>query len=61
MLITAKGIIMRTGLEQIRAIGRNTQGVKIMKLDESDKIVAVERIAFSEDSPATAENPVLAE
>jgi len=45
MLITANGIIIRTGLEQVRAIGRNTQGVKIMRLDSGDKIVAVERIA----------------
>lgn len=49
MLITANGIIIRTGLEQVRAIGRNTQGVRIMKLDQGDKIVAVERIAQTQD------------
>ena len=44
MMITANGIIIRTGLEQIRSIGRNTQGVRLIKLEAGDKLVAVERI-----------------
>ena len=48
MMITAKGIIIRTGLEQLRAIGRNTQGVRLIKLNAGDKLVAAEKIA-SED------------
>lgn len=51
MFITSKGIIMRTDLGQVRAIGRNTQGVRLMKLAEGDKIVAVERIVVQEDQP----------
>ena len=43
-MITAKGIIIRTGLEQIRSIGRNTQGVRLIKLKPGDKLVAVEKI-----------------
>jgi len=45
MMITANGIIIRTGLEQIRSIGRNTQGVRLIKLGEGDKLVAAEKIA----------------
>jgi DNA gyrase subunit A len=45
MMITANGIVIRTGLEQVRSIGRNTQGVRLIKLDEGDKLVAVEKIA----------------
>ena len=45
MLITANGMIIRTGLEQIRSIGRNTQGVRLIKLKEGDKLVAAEKIA----------------
>ena len=48
MMITAKGIIIRTGLEEVRAIGRNTQGVRLIKLDEGDKLVAVARITPEE-------------
>ena len=44
MMITANGIIIRTGLEQIRSIGRNTQGVRLIKLGSGDKLVAVEKI-----------------
>jgi DNA gyrase subunit A len=44
MMITAKGIIIRTGLEQVRSIGRNTQGVRLIKLKAGDKLVAAEKI-----------------
>ncbi|MHC4570241.1 MAG: DNA gyrase subunit A, partial [Planctomycetota bacterium] len=44
MMITANGIIIRTGLDQIRSIGRNTQGVRLIKLKEGDKLVAAEKI-----------------
>jgi DNA gyrase subunit A len=50
MMITANGIIIRTGLEKVRAIGRNTQGVRLIKVDSGDKLVAVEKIAKEESS-----------
>ena len=46
MLITANGIIIRTGLDQIRSIGRNTQGVRLIKLKAGDKLVAAEKIVI---------------
>jgi len=49
MLISAKGIIIRTGLEQVRDIGRNTQGVRLIRLDEGDKLVAVARVVKEND------------
>jgi len=52
MLITANGIIIRTGLSEIRSIGRNTQGVRLIKLKPGDKFVAAEKIA-SEDINGT--------
>jgi DNA gyrase subunit A len=45
MLITANGMIIRTGLDEIRSIGRNTQGVRLIKLKPEDKLVAAEKIA----------------
>ena len=44
MMITANGIIIRTGIDQIRSIGRNTQGVRLIKLKAGDKLVAAEKI-----------------
>ena len=51
MLITDKGIMIRQPVEQIRTIGRNTQGVKLAKLDEGTKISSAARIFKDEDEP----------
>ncbi|MCK4913923.1 MAG: DNA gyrase subunit A [Planctomycetes bacterium] len=52
MMITANGIIIRTGLDQIRSIGRNTQGVRLIKMKADDKLVAAAKImAESADNP----------
>jgi DNA gyrase subunit A len=56
MLITAKGIIMRTGLDQIRSIGRNTQGVKLIKLKTDDKLVAAEKIVNENENAQVKTN-----
>jgi DNA gyrase subunit A len=48
MMITAQGMIIRTGLDEVRAIGRNTQGVRLINLKEGDKLVAAEIIATEE-------------
>ncbi len=50
MMITKKGIIIRTGLEDIRSIGRNTAGVRVIRLDEGDIVVSAERIAVEESN-----------
>jgi len=53
MMITAKGMIVRTGLDEVRAIGRNTAGVRMIKLKTEDKLVAVERLVIEDDEPET--------
>ena len=58
MLISANGIMMRTGLDQLREIGRNTQGVKLIRIDPGDKLVAVARVAREDDKePQHDEGP----
>ncbi len=49
MLITAQGIMLRTEVSQLREIGRATQGVRLIRPDEADKVVSVARIAKDED------------
>ncbi len=56
MLITAKGIVIRFGLKNIRPIGRNTQGVRLIKCDEGDKLVAVARVVPEEEDKDGSEN-----
>jgi len=49
MLITAKGMTLRTDLSTVRQIGRATQGVRLIRLNDGDKVVAVAKIAKEED------------
>lgn len=44
MLISKNGIVIRIPATDISVIGRNTQGVRIMKLEESDKVVAAVKV-----------------
>jgi DNA gyrase subunit A len=48
MLMAAQGKVLRCKVDDIREIGRNTQGVRILDLDgEDDRVVAVARLAES--------------
>ena len=52
MMITRNGIIIRVPVDGIRVIGRNTQGVRVMNLDEGDLLVAVARVVKEEEGGA---------
>ncbi|MDB5333409.1 MAG: gyrA [Phycisphaerales bacterium] len=52
MLITEQGILIRTRVSEIRETGRNAQGVRLIKLDEGDKLVAMAQVD-AEESPKT--------
>jgi DNA gyrase subunit A len=41
LIITQNGIAIRTPANQISVIGRNTQGVRVIKLDDGDKVTSV--------------------
>ena len=49
MLITAKGMMLRTDLSAVREIGRATQGVRLIRLDEGDKVVATAKIVKEDE------------
>ncbi|MEW6252119.1 MAG: DNA gyrase subunit A, partial [Planctomycetota bacterium] len=55
MLITAQGQLMRMGLSELREIGRNTQGVRLIRLGEDDKVVAVARVVGEQEERAVEE------
>jgi DNA gyrase subunit A len=50
MLITDQGKIIRMPVAGFSVIGRNTQGVRLMVTEESERIVAVARLAEKEDT-----------
>ncbi|MBW7931165.1 MAG: DNA gyrase subunit A [Gammaproteobacteria bacterium] len=50
MLISALGTLVRTPVEEISEQGRNTQGVRLIRLDEAERLVGLDRIvALQED------------
>ena len=50
MLMTSKGMTVRLPCKDIRVISRNTQGVRLVRLEEGDKIAAVSSIVKEDDS-----------
>jgi DNA gyrase subunit A len=65
MLITTGGMVNRTHVREIRVVGRNTQGVRLMGLRENDRIASLARVATEaeeeEESAATPEPPAAPE
>lgn len=49
MLISGNGTLVRTAASDIPCLGRNTQGVRLIRLAEDDRLVGVARIAVDED------------
>ena len=55
LLISRKGIVIRTNVNNVNVIGRNTQGVKLMRISDDDNVVAAAKIIAETDE----ENVVL--
>jgi len=49
MLITDTGRVIYTRVHEIRQIGRNTQGVRIMKTDDNEHIVGIARVVEDDE------------
>jgi len=56
MMITKDGQIVRTKVANISVIGRNTQGVRCIALNDGDKLVSVARIPSEEPEPTVAKS-----
>ena len=58
MLISDQGTLVRMPVRDVSVIGRNTQGVRLMRLDKDEKLVEVVRIeGGGEDDDAQANEP----
>jgi DNA gyrase subunit A len=44
MLISSTGTLVRTPVDEISVLGRNTQGVRLIRLAEGERLVGIERI-----------------
>ncbi len=49
MLITTGGVLIRTRVSEIRELGRATQGVTLIALDEGEKLAGLEKVVETED------------
>jgi len=50
MLITKHGIVIRMPVKGIRVSGRNTQGVKLVNLDDGDRVCDVARVVIEDEA-----------
>jgi len=55
MLITSRGKVIRLRVNEIRVIGRNTQGVRLIGLEEGERVASVARLAEREDESESRE------
>ena len=49
MIITNKGIMIRQSIQHLNVIGRNTQGVKLLRLDDDAEIASVTKVIKDEE------------
>ena len=57
MLVTDRGQTLRTKASEIRETGRNAQGVRLMNVDEGERVVAIEAFAEAEEAMTTTVPP----
>ena len=56
IVITNSGVLMRQPVSEIRAIGRVTQGVRLVKLDDGTTISSITRVLSEEEATSKKEN-----
>ena len=50
MLITTGGVLIRTRVKEVREMGRATQGVILINLDEGEKLAGLERVVETDEA-----------
>ena len=53
MMISSTGTLVRTPVAEISIVGRNTQGVRLIRLGEGERLTGIERIESLGDDPTT--------
>ncbi len=57
LLVTDRGQMLRTAVSEIRETSRNAQGVRVMNVDEDERVVAIETFAADSEPPDTSSSP----
>jgi DNA gyrase subunit A len=58
MLVTDRGQTIRTRISEIRETGRNAQGVRVMHVDEGERVVAIEALGEQDEDELPGDNLV---
>ena len=56
-MITQQGMILRMQTNDVRSIGRATQGVTLINIEGEDKVVSIARLVEKEDEETVTEAP----
>ena len=56
MMISNAGTLVRASVDEVRVMGRNTQGVMLIRLSEGEKLVEIERVEKLEDEAETEDD-----
>jgi len=51
VIITTQGMVIRQGVAEIRVMGRNTQGVRVIRLKDNDKIADISKVVPEDEDP----------
>jgi DNA gyrase subunit A len=54
MLVSQDGVVIRTKVDTISLLGRNTQGVTVMRVGEGDRVVSIASFTLIDDAPNRA-------
>ena len=57
LLVTDRGQMLRTAVSEIRETSRNAQGVRLMDVEDDERIVAIETFAADSEPPDTSSTP----
>lgn len=52
VIITEQGMVIRQSVRELRVMGRNTQGVRLIRLNEDDSIADIARVISEDEDPA---------
>ena len=58
MIINKSGVAIRIGVDSLRVMGRATQGVRLIRLDDEDQIASVARVEKDETHESAANNSI---
>ena len=56
MVITVDGILIRTSLKEVNVVGRNTQGVKIIRIKDNEKVSSITVVNSDVEEEVIEEN-----